>query len=119
MTQPQQQNPDEIYLNLVMPFIAETIYRTTRNHTKVQKSIPMVLVKVRPGGCECGGCEGGGGLDVYDRLFVLLWMYFNSFFSLFLSFSFFFLSEVTSSFLSCLYVHLCLCSYMCINVAVH
>ena len=39
-------NPDEIYLNLVMPYVAETIYRTTRNHTKAQKNLPMILVKL-------------------------------------------------------------------------
>jgi glycogen synthase kinase 3 beta len=42
----KQQNPDEIYLNLVMPFVGETIYRTTRNHTKAQKSLPILLVKL-------------------------------------------------------------------------
>ena len=42
----KQQNADEIYLNLVMPFVPETIYRTTRNHTKAQKSLPMILVKL-------------------------------------------------------------------------
>jgi hypothetical protein len=29
-----------------MPFVPETIYRTTRNHTKAQKVVPMLLVKV-------------------------------------------------------------------------
>ena len=42
----KQQHPDEIYLNLVMPFIPETIYRTTRNHTKAQKNVPILLVKL-------------------------------------------------------------------------
>ena len=38
--------PDEVYLNLVMEFIPETIHRTLRNHTKAKKLIPIMYTKV-------------------------------------------------------------------------
>mmetsp|Transcript_26759 Transcript_26759/g.52738 ORF Transcript_26759/g.52738 Transcript_26759/m.52738 type:complete len:396 (-) Transcript_26759:145-1332(-) len=38
--------PDEIYLNLVMEYIPETIHRTLRNHTKAKKLVPIMYTKV-------------------------------------------------------------------------
>jgi hypothetical protein len=38
--------PDEVYLNLVMEYIPETLHRTVRNHTKANKLIPITYVKV-------------------------------------------------------------------------
>ena len=37
---------DEIYLNIVMDFITETLYRTVRNYTKNNENMPLVLVKL-------------------------------------------------------------------------
>jgi glycogen synthase kinase 3 beta len=39
------ENTDDVYLNLVMEYIQETIYRTLRNHTKAKKLVPLVLTK--------------------------------------------------------------------------
>eukprot|EP00479_Gromia_sphaerica_P002919 TRINITY_DN133_c0_g1_i7.p1 TRINITY_DN133_c0_g1~~TRINITY_DN133_c0_g1_i7.p1 ORF type:complete len:298 (-),score=55.86 TRINITY_DN133_c0_g1_i7:18-911(-) len=36
----------EIYLNLVMEYIPETIYQTTRNHSRAKQQIPMMHIKV-------------------------------------------------------------------------
>jgi len=38
--------PDDVYLNLVMEFIPETIHRTLRNHTKAKKLVPIMYTKV-------------------------------------------------------------------------
>lgn len=38
--------PDELYLNIVMEFVPQTIYRASRDHTKMKKSIHPTLVKV-------------------------------------------------------------------------
>jgi serine/threonine protein kinase len=35
------EKPDEVYLNLVMEFIPETVHRTLRNHTKANKLLPI------------------------------------------------------------------------------
>lgn len=40
------EKPDDVYLNLVMEFIPETIHRTLRNHTKAKKLIPIMFTKV-------------------------------------------------------------------------
>ncbi len=37
--------PDEVYLNLVMEYIPETLHRTLRNHTKANKLVPITYVK--------------------------------------------------------------------------
>lgn len=42
----KDQQPDDVYLNLVMEFIPETIHRTLRNHTKAKKLVPLVYTKV-------------------------------------------------------------------------
>ena len=39
------EKPDEVYLNLVMEYIPETVHRTLRNHTKANKLIPISYVK--------------------------------------------------------------------------
>jgi len=38
--------PDELFLNLVMEYIPETIHRTLRNHTKAKKLVPIMYTKV-------------------------------------------------------------------------
>lgn len=40
------ERPDDVYLNLVMEFIPETIHRTLRNHTKAKKLVPLMYTKV-------------------------------------------------------------------------
>lgn len=40
------EKPEEVYLNLVMEYIPETIHRTLRNHTKAKKLIPITYTKV-------------------------------------------------------------------------
>jgi glycogen synthase kinase 3 beta len=43
----ETKEPDnDIYLNLVMEFIPETVYRITRNHTKAKKLIPLEYIRV-------------------------------------------------------------------------
>ncbi|CAO3627987.1 unnamed protein product [Cunninghamella echinulata] len=37
---------DEVYLNLVMEYVPDTLYRATRLYAKSKQSMPMVLVKV-------------------------------------------------------------------------
>jgi len=37
---------DQLYLNLVMEYIPETIHRTLRNHTRAKKLIPIMYTKV-------------------------------------------------------------------------
>lgn len=40
------ETPDEVYLNLVMEYIPETIHQTIRNHTKAKKLVPVIFTKV-------------------------------------------------------------------------
>lgn len=39
------EKPDDVYLNLVMEYIPDTIHRTLRNHTKAKKLIPIMYTK--------------------------------------------------------------------------
>jgi serine/threonine protein kinase len=38
--------PNDVFLNLVMEYLPETIHRTLRNHTKAKKLVPMMYIKV-------------------------------------------------------------------------
>lgn len=38
---------DELFLNLVLEYIPETVYRVARNYAKQKQSMPILLVKVR------------------------------------------------------------------------
>lgn len=38
---------DEVYLNLVLEFIPETVYRVARHYNKSKQTIPILYVKVR------------------------------------------------------------------------
>ena len=38
---------DELYLNLVLDFIPETVYRVARHYTKAKQSMPLLYVKVQ------------------------------------------------------------------------
>ncbi|KAI8887836.1 Pkinase-domain-containing protein [Backusella circina FSU 941] len=37
---------DEVYLNLVMEYVPETVYRVTRHYTKIKQAVPMLIVKL-------------------------------------------------------------------------
>ncbi|KAJ3346607.1 regulator of ime2 [Entophlyctis luteolus] len=37
---------DEVFLNLVLEFMPETLYRTSRHYTKMNQVMPMVIIKV-------------------------------------------------------------------------
>lgn len=37
---------DEVYLNLVMEYVPETIYRSLRNYVKVKQNMPPILIKL-------------------------------------------------------------------------
>lgn len=37
---------DEVYLNLVLEFVPETVYRASRNYSKLKQSMPMLQVKL-------------------------------------------------------------------------
>ena len=38
--------PDEVYLNIVMDFIPETVYRVMKHYVKMKQSVPVLLVKL-------------------------------------------------------------------------
>eukprot|EP00736_Rhodelphis_marinus_P011716 Rmarinus@m.25980 len=38
--------PDQIYLNLVLEYIPETVYRVSRNYSKLKQTIPVLYVKI-------------------------------------------------------------------------
>jgi len=40
------EKPDEVYLNLVMEYVPETIHRTLRNHTKAKRLLHITYTKV-------------------------------------------------------------------------
>lgn len=37
---------DEVYLNLVMEYVPDTLYRATRHYSKAKQHMPMILVQV-------------------------------------------------------------------------
>lgn len=41
---------DEVYLNLVLDYVPETVYRVARHYSRAKQTLPMVYVKV-PGVC--------------------------------------------------------------------
>lgn len=42
----QGEKPDEVYLNLVLEFIPETVYRISRHYSKVKTPIPAIFIKL-------------------------------------------------------------------------
>ena len=38
--------PDELYLNLVLEFVPETVYSVARHYHKSKQTLPMLLVKL-------------------------------------------------------------------------
>lgn len=48
---------DEVYLNLVLEYIPETVYKVARYYAKYKQTIPMNFIKVRKNNNEItGGC---------------------------------------------------------------
>lgn len=41
------QQKDEVYLNLVLDYVPETVYRVARHYSRAKQTLPMVYVKVR------------------------------------------------------------------------
>lgn len=37
---------DEVFLNLVLEYVPETIYRASRHYAKVKQTMPMICIKV-------------------------------------------------------------------------
>ncbi len=37
---------DEVFLNLVLEYVPETVYRASRHYTKMKQSMPMFYVKL-------------------------------------------------------------------------
>ena len=40
------QQKDELYLNLVLDYVPETVYRVIRHHSKAKQVMPQLYVKV-------------------------------------------------------------------------
>jgi len=38
--------PDELYLNLVLDYVPETVYRVSRHYTKMKHTLPLIYVKL-------------------------------------------------------------------------
>jgi glycogen synthase kinase 3 beta len=39
-------SPDEVYLNVVMDFIPETVYKIMKNYLKMKQMVPNLIVKL-------------------------------------------------------------------------
>ena len=42
----QGEKPDELYLNLVLEYVAETVYSISRHHQKSKLALPLIYVKL-------------------------------------------------------------------------
>ena len=42
----QGDKPDEIYLNIVMDYVPETVFRILKHYNKNKQAVPMILVKL-------------------------------------------------------------------------
>ena len=42
----QGDKPDEIYLNIVMDYVPETVFRVLKHYNKLKKNVPLVIVKL-------------------------------------------------------------------------
>jgi glycogen synthase kinase 3 beta len=43
---PKRFKKDDVYLNLVMEYVPETVYRVSRHYTKIKQAVPMLIVKL-------------------------------------------------------------------------
>ena len=52
--------PEEVYLNLVLEFVPETIYRIIKHYSRTKRQVPGLYVKVRTiargSSAPCGCC---------------------------------------------------------------
>ncbi|KAM5550799.1 hypothetical protein ABKV19_027246, partial [Rosa sericea] len=39
---------EEVYLNLVLEFVPETVYRIARNYSRINQRMPLIYVKLLP-----------------------------------------------------------------------
>ena len=42
----QGEKPDEIYLNMVMDYVPETVHRISKHYNKMKQAMPLILVKL-------------------------------------------------------------------------
>lgn len=42
---------DEVYLNLVLDYVPETVYRVSRHYSRAKQILPMIYVKVQRSTC--------------------------------------------------------------------
>jgi hypothetical protein len=49
---------DEVYLNLVLDYVPETVYRVVRHHSKAKQIMPILYTKVHPLGAWKGSMKG-------------------------------------------------------------
>eukprot|EP00276_Gloeochaete_wittrockiana_P004892 CAMPEP_0184643946 /NCGR_PEP_ID=MMETSP0308-20130426/749_1 /TAXON_ID=38269 /ORGANISM="Gloeochaete witrockiana, Strain SAG 46.84" /LENGTH=371 /DNA_ID=CAMNT_0027072215 /DNA_START=303 /DNA_END=1418 /DNA_ORIENTATION=+ len=40
------EKPEEVYLNLVLEYIPETVYRVSRHYSKMKQTVPMIYIKL-------------------------------------------------------------------------
>lgn len=45
---------DEVYLNLVLDYVPETVYRVARHYSRAKQTLPMIYVKVSKMVQKCG-----------------------------------------------------------------
>ena len=66
---------DEVYLNLVLEFVPETVYKVTRHYSKAKQTIPMLFIKVSNETRTMLWC----GLKPFDMVMnpcmTLVWLY--------------------------------------------
>ena len=43
---------DEVYLNLVLEYVPETVYRVARHYSRNKQTIPMIYIKVSFAKCN-------------------------------------------------------------------
>ncbi len=49
---------EEIYLNLVLDFVPETVYRVARHYSKAKQTIPILYIKVSQTKVVLEKCDG-------------------------------------------------------------
>ena len=42
----QGDKPDEIYLNMVMDYVPETVHRIIKHYNKMKQAVPLILIKL-------------------------------------------------------------------------
>ena len=65
---------DEVYLNLVLEYVPETVYRVARHYSKNKQTIPILYIKVSD---IVLACERSSECDSYDNLIFNCWLWKN------------------------------------------